>query len=218
MSALLSAMASSRSSCSCRRSRASLSCSAFSLSRLAHASCCSSLPNCKGKTEGGLHGPRNGACLPAGWGTEDVEVSLGGIGGVWGNARLGCIEGRYLMCGGENQEKPEAPSWLGMQRGRACPSPDPQPGRRSHALRYAGLSLTLTATSTSERNQTPHPCWELKQVEARHQIRDIERLLGTLPRPGGGFTGGGEVRRRSSTGPPVGGRQRRLEAAGSGVS
>lgn len=45
MSALLSAMANSRSSCSCLRSRASLSCSAFSLSRFAQASCCSSFPN-----------------------------------------------------------------------------------------------------------------------------------------------------------------------------
>lgn len=139
---------------------------------------------------------------------------MGGIEGVWGNARLGCVAGRCLVCGGENQDKPEAPSWLGMQRGRACPSPDPQPGRRSHALRHAGLSLTLTATSTSERNQTPHPCWELKQAEARHQIRDIERLLGTHHQPGGGFTVGGRVRRRSSAGPPVGGRHRRLEAAG----
>lgn len=78
MSALLSAMASSRSSCSCRRSLASLSCSAFSLSRLAHASCCSSLPNCKGKTKVGLYGLEAAA---TGWGA-------GGRGhGAWGQGR-----------------------------------------------------------------------------------------------------------------------------------
>ena len=45
VSVLLRAMASSRSSCSCWRSRLILSCSARSLSRLAHSSCSASLPN-----------------------------------------------------------------------------------------------------------------------------------------------------------------------------
>lgn len=49
ISALLRAMASSRSSCSCCRSRFSRSRSTRSLSRLAHSSCCASLPSCRGE-------------------------------------------------------------------------------------------------------------------------------------------------------------------------
>lgn len=157
------------------------------------------------------------ACQLAG--AERMWRSAVGGSRVWGNARLGCVGGGVPgVRGGENQEKPEAASWLGMQRGRTCPSPDPQSGRWLHALRHVGLGLTLTSTSTSERNQTPHPCWELKQAEARHQIRDIKRLPGTPPRrPSGleeasqGVEGG---RQRSSTGPPVGGWHGHLEVAG----
>ena len=124
--------------------------------------------------------------LPASW------LGQRGCGGLpWGHCGCGetpgwdVLEGvpGVLGVGCENQEKPEAASWLGIQRGRACPSPDPQSGRRLHALRHVGLSLTLTSTSTSERNQMPHPCWEMKQAEARHQIRNTERLLGTPPSP-----------------------------------
>lgn len=52
ISALLSAMASSRSSCSCCLSLFSLSRSALSLSRLAHSICCASFPNWRMRERG----------------------------------------------------------------------------------------------------------------------------------------------------------------------
>lgn len=130
MSALLSAMASSRSSCSCRRSRASLSCSAFSLSRLAHASCCSSLPNCEGKTEGGLHGPGAG-CLLAGAGRgggvllgEEAEACRGWTGGC-GETQCWGVCGKVPGVQVKTRKRRKPLSWLGRGRGRARPSPAP---------------------------------------------------------------------------------------------
>lgn len=120
MSALLSAMASSRSSCSCRRSRASLSCSAFSLSRLAQASCCSSLPNCKGKWRLGYWAQE---LQPAAWGGARAWARLARAVRAQGNAMLGCT-GRGVARGGrlpgvhvKNQKTPEARVLVGSGEG-----------------------------------------------------------------------------------------------------
>lgn len=81
MSALLSAMASSRSSCSCR-SRAQPPGSAFALP-LGPCQLLLLIAKLQRKNDGGLHGPEMvPACQPAGWGREDVEVCHGGIEGA----------------------------------------------------------------------------------------------------------------------------------------
>lgn len=46
---------------------------------------------------------------------------MGGLRGGGGNARLGCIAGRCLVCRGENQDKPEAPLLVGDAEGTRVP-------------------------------------------------------------------------------------------------
>lgn len=168
MSALLSAMASSRSSCSCRRSRASRSCSAFSLSRLAHASCCSSLPNCKGKTQVGLRGPGAAATGWGGGGGGDEKACSRWAGHR--EPRCWHVRGR----GGENQKKPKACVLFRVGKGHARPSPDPQSGR-GHMHGEARLSLTLT--STLDLRETSHlsPLQGTEAGNVTHQYGDIKR-------------------------------------------